>query len=108
MAEKVKISREDVKFLRKDIELEADVVEKLVKMQEDRKEKVQGRIETARKESLDRYKARIEAIKKAKVHAVQKYDKEIKEYQLFVKVLENRAKEVKPKVEKKIKKKIER
>jgi len=100
MSEKVKISKKEFKFLKRDIDLEADVVEKLAKIQQERQKKFQNKIEASRKEALERYTTHIKALEEAKAQAVQRYDDEIKKYKQLVKNLEKEIKELKLKPEK--------
>jgi len=100
MNEKIKISKKDVKFLRNALELDVDVVEKLVKVQEERQKKFQSKIDTSRQEALERYTAHIEALAKAKVEAVKRYEEEIQKYQQLVKNLAEQTKKVLPKPKK--------
>lgn len=95
MNEKIKISKKDVKFLRNDLELDPDVVENLVKVQEERQKKFQSRIETAQEKALERYKKRITILKEAKTEAVKKYDEEIKKYEVLVSGLQEKTKDEK-------------
>ena len=100
MAEKVKLSKEDFEFLRKDIELEPDAVAKLVKLQEGRQKKFQEKIEVTRKEALERYNVRIKVLEDAKAKTLQQYDDEIKRYKLLMENLEKEIKTLKLKPQK--------
>ncbi len=84
MAEKVKISKKDLPFLRKDLELDSAVVENLVKVQEERQKKFQSKIEATQKEALERYTAHLKALEEAKAQAVKRYDDEIKRYRELI------------------------
>ncbi|UCE08319.1 MAG: hypothetical protein JSW07_09980, partial [bacterium] len=101
MAEKVKISKKEVKFLREDIDLDPDVVEMLAKLQEKRQKKFQDRIETRRKEALERYAAQIKALEEAKEETMKQYNNDIKKYEELVEGLKKQRKVVKQKQEKK-------
>ncbi len=97
MAEKIKILKKDVPFLKRDLELEPDVVEELTKLQEDRQKKFQDKIEASRKEAQQKYIERIKMLEKAKAEAVKNYDDEIEKYQQLVKSMKEQDKKVVPK-----------
>lgn len=97
MAEKVKISKKDLPFLRKDLELDSNVVENLVKVQEERQKKFQSKIEATQKKTLERYTAHIKALEEAKAKAVERYDDEIKRYRELVGKFQRTSKEAKSK-----------
>lgn len=107
MAEKEKISKKGVPFLRKDLELDSEVVENLAKLQEERQKKFQSKIEAAQKEALEKYTARIEALKKAKTETLKQYNEEIKKYQQLLKGLEGETKKASPSPKKAKSKKME-
>lgn len=94
MVAKIKILKKDIDFLRKDIEIEKDVMEKLAKLQEERQKKLRGKIEITRKEALERYTARIKSLEETKVETFKKYDEEIQKYKLLVRNLKQQTKEV--------------
>ncbi|MHC4084372.1 MAG: hypothetical protein ACYSWZ_00690 [Planctomycetota bacterium] len=95
MAEKVKILKKDNPFLKKDLELKADVVEKLTKLQEERQKKFQSKIEATQKEALGRYTAHIKALEEAKAQAVERYSDEIKRYRELVRKCQKTSEEAK-------------
>ena len=101
MAEKVKISKKDLPFLRKDLELDSDVIENLAKVQEERQKKLQTKIEATQKEALKRYTAHIEALEEAKDQAVKRYSDEIKRYRELVRKCQKTSEEEKSKRKKK-------
>ncbi len=103
MAEKVKISKKDLPFLRKDLELDSAVVENLVKVQEEHQKKLQNKIEVTRKEALKRYTAHIKALEETKAQAVKRYDDEIKRYRELVGKFQKTSKEAKSKKKRQIK-----
>ena len=103
MAEKVKILKKDLPFLRKDLELDSAVVENLVKVQEERQKKLQNKIEAAQKEALERYNAHLKALEEAKAQAVKRYDDEIKRYRELIGKFQKTSKKAKSKRKRQIK-----
>lgn len=97
MAEKVKILKKDLPFLRKDLELDSAVVENLVKLQKERQKKFQSKIEATQKEALERYTAHLKALEEAKAQAVKRYDDEIKRYRELIGKFRKTSKKAKSK-----------
>ncbi len=91
MAEKVKILQTEIPVLGKKLELETDVLEKIVNLQAERQKQLQAKIDAAYKESLAKYEKRLAALKEAKNQAVKKFDEEIKNYQELVKSLKTKT-----------------
>lgn len=85
MSEKVKILKKEIPSLRKDIEIEPEVFERLVKIQESQQKKYQEKIKNIRKDTLEKYKIHIQTLKKAKTEAMKQYNEEIKKYENLVK-----------------------
>ncbi len=84
---KIKIDKKTIPILKKDLNLDEETLNKLRELQEAHREKFKDRLETASKGALERYSAKIKALKKAKAEAVKEYDEEIKKYEELVKEL---------------------
>lgn len=95
MAEKIKILQKEIPVLGKNLELDKDVLGKIVNLQTERQKELQAKIDAANKESLAKYEKRLAALKETKAQAVKKFDEEIKDLQTLVKKLKSASKSVK-------------
>ncbi|WP_158860372.1 hypothetical protein [Lunatibacter salilacus] len=90
---KVKISKKDLPILRRDLELDEEVLKNLQELQETYKSKFEGNIQEAQKEALASYESKIKALKEAKARVSKEYEAEIKKYTALVKDLKSQSTE---------------
>lgn len=84
---KIKITKEEAPFLKENIELDAEALEKLKSAQEAYRKEFAGQIEAGQKEALERYSAKVEALKQRKSAMLKAYNAEIEKYQAMVEEL---------------------
>ncbi len=89
MAKKLKITKNQVHFLKTDLELDEQIVNRLSVVQNRFKTRFKTRIEDAKSEAVLRYNSKIEALKKAKTAAQAQYNVDIKKFEDLVKNIES-------------------
>ena len=95
MSEKVKLLKKDFSFLKKDMEMEKEELDKLAKMQAEREKKLQIKAEDMETQAVESYNARINMLKEAKAAAAKEYDEEIKKLENLVKGFKKKKKDKK-------------
>lgn len=101
MAKSEKIPKAKISTLGENLRIDADILEKLTKLQEDYQVRFKNRIEKAKQEALAGYKSRIEYLTKAKTESRDRYKEEITKYENMVKSLESEKTIAKTKPKKK-------
>ena len=99
MAKKIKIPKEALPLLSKDLDLDEAVLKNLIQVQDRLKAIIEGEIKEAQKTAVAAYEAKIKALSEAKAKLTEEYDAEISMYTALVKEL--KAQSPKGKVEKK-------
>lgn len=102
MAKKVKITKAEVSISRENLGIDADIIDKLSKIQEDYQTRFKDKIDKARADALAGFNARIELLKKAKTDTLNNYTNEIKRFDNIVKTLQAESKAVKTQSKKKV------
>lgn len=84
---KIKVTKKELPFLKRDIDLDEAVLKKLSAEQNRYKTRFKDRLKEAKSVSLKRYTAKIESLSNVKSKTVKELDEEIKEYKTLVKEL---------------------
>ena len=82
---KSRLTKDELPFLKRELDLDEHTLEKLFQVQRDFKKKFEKELEKTGKESLARYELKISNLSAARDQVVQQYDKEIKDLEVLVK-----------------------
>lgn len=85
---KVKVTKKELPFLKSDLELDETVLKELYEKQERFKAVFKDKIESSKKESLARYKTKIESLNAAKVEKTNELNAKIKNYRALIKKID--------------------
>ncbi|MCB9266205.1 MAG: hypothetical protein H6558_14340 [Lewinellaceae bacterium] len=86
---KVRITNKDLPFINKEVEWDNAVLKKIEALQKEHQAKFDRTVEATKKEALERYTLKLEALNKAKAEMTRQYDAEIKKYEGLVKNLKS-------------------
>ena len=81
---KTKITKSKIPILKRDLEIDDEVLKKLSIEQNRVKTRIKDRLEVAKSESLKRYNAKIESLTKTRTETVKAFDEDIKKYKSLV------------------------
>jgi hypothetical protein len=82
---KSRLTKDELPFLKRDLDLDDLALEKLFKVQRDFKQKFESELANTGKESLARYEMKIRNLSAARDQIVQQYEEEIKGLEILVK-----------------------
>ncbi len=93
---KVKITKKELPFLKRDLNIDEAVLKDLVSLQAKYKTRHKKRIEATNKEAVERYTAKIDALKTVKANMLKEFNAEIRGYQRMVKNLSGPSPKARP------------
>lgn len=89
---KVKITKKELPFLKRDMDIDDAVLKKLNTVQVEYKTRFKERIEVTKKKALERYTSKIDSLTTAKSQMLREYNEEIKKYEALVKDIKKTTK----------------
>jgi len=85
------LTKKELPFLNRDLELDGAILERLKGLQDEFKAKFDDSIKASGKEALSRYELKIKTLNEAKEKILREYDAEINTYQAIVKEMKGRT-----------------